>query len=236
MTILRRDLPTEENLSYESVAEVNIDLGQITDYPDGLLFPRQGPNNARDIDSFDEVLQAVVNAKQEAEGAPEDKRIVISWADPNKEFLSEVISFKIVKREPGAFGKGKPGNPTHRSLSPRHREEKDDPENPGMKLITYVQEFDNWIEISNWAATAKQASKRALWLQDALVEYAWYFALQGFGKLLFIERLEDVTVDINSASRIFARPMRYYIRTQRITTISEAKLRKVRINLVALSQ
>lgn len=236
MTILRQDLPTDESLTSELVSVSNIDITQITDYPDSLVFPRQTPSEARDIDQFDLVLQQVIEAKQEVDGIPEDRRIVISWADPDKEFKSEVVAFKVLKREPGAFGKGKPGNPTHRSLSPRHREEKDDPENPGMKVITYVQEFDNWLEVTNWASTSKQASKRALWVQDMFVEYAWHFASQGFGKLLFIDRGEDKTLDINTASRIFGRPMRYYIRTQRITTISEAKLRKVRINLVALSQ
>lgn len=233
---IRTDLPTNETLESSLLSSVNVDLSQLDSYPEHFPFDKQGPNSFKDIDMFDDVLRTVLHSKQEGEGVPEGKRLIISHAEPDKEFTSETVTVKLISRVPGAWGRGKPGAPSNRVLSPRQLDEKDDPENPGHKIITMWQGFDNVIEISNWALTSKRASTTSLWLQDALVEYAWYFALEGFGKLLFLERKEDKSISPNSASRIFERPMRYYIRTQRITTISEVKLRKLRINLVAQTQ
>lgn len=230
--IIRDDLPSSETLESSILAPVSINVEPLVDY--GFPLDRaersKSPNAARDVDTFHIVLEKIVNAAQQADGVSPG-RIEVLLHHPDKKFSSEIISVMLLSRQPGAFGSGGPNQAKVRALTPRLIEEVDDPENVGLKLQHYLILRDNEMVITNWALHPKVANDRALWLEDMFQFYGDFFQSQGFSKVIFLGRGKDENLEIEPGSRIFGRPMRYYIRTQRIYTQSIAKLRKVEINL-----
>lgn len=183
-----------------------------------------------DINEFFHVLAQVVAIELKAERAVEDIPVLEDY--PVTDIRDECITVRLVKREPGTFGQNAPFKDP-RQYRPVLRETKQDPNHKGYLLAILGQWFDNLLEITCWARTHKQADSRATWLEDLILRRHWFFIHAGVDKLVYLGQMEDV-VSQQASFILFGRPLRLFVRTEKLFSVSEKMLEdlilKVRIS------
>jgi hypothetical protein len=90
--------------------------------------------------------------------------------------------------------------------------------------------YDNVIGFTVWAQTNKEAIERAFWFEDLMEEYTWFFRASGVGRVLMYEQEEDKIVD-NDGQKLYGREIRYFVRIEKISTLSEKTLEQIYLNL-----
>lgn len=165
----------------------------------------------------------------------EDAKVVFSYEDPDVPLDLETITIRLGKREPGMYQQGRPGEGKIKQLRPVLREVIDDKEAPGYKRAIMGQFYDNWITLTAWARTNKAANERALWIENVMEEYAWYFGFMGCSRPpLYQGRKEEMTISTDG-NRIYGRPIEYYVRTEKIRTVSQKELEQIIVRLALAS-
>jgi len=135
------------------------------------------------------------------------------------------FTVKLLSRRPYADSRGR------RELKPRFREEISDPDMPGNRMQVFTQRQDNEVKITVWARTNKIANRLADWVEEKFFEYTWAFRWAGFSPpVIFLGRDGDITENERN-QLIHGRPMRFHVVTERITTTSEAIIRRVAVKL-----
>lgn len=182
------------------------------------------------LEFYDLVRQAVDDYEKRA-GISEEKKIFLVEEEPDIDARTETIALGLVSREPGAFQQGAPQEAKVRNLRPRLREEKEDPENPGYRLAITGYWYDNVVRFTCWATTNKAANARALWFQDLMEEYSWFFKIHGVDRCLFIGQGSDLVLDV-SGKRWYGRPIDFFVRTERIRVFSEKTIEEIIIKVM----
>jgi hypothetical protein len=173
------------------------------------------------------LVNRALKDKQVDEGTAEDKKIVYTEESPPVDMSTEVITYSLIRREPATQG-GPPFKGNRQELKPRIRSIEDDPNHMGFKIMVLGQEFENEVVFTCWAKTNKHVNKRALWFEDVMREYAWFLKYNGVKEYLFMRRLEDISVDLTGDNNIIhGRPLVYYVRTERLTHLSEPTIRRI---------
>lgn len=189
------------------------------------------PKNAKSlIGVYDLIRQAITDFEKRAK-TPDANKITFTEEEPDKQALSEVVTFSLMRREPGAFAGGAPFEGRTHNLRPMLREEVDDPENPGYRVSTVGYFHDNIIRLTCWAQTNKAANARAEWLERVLDEYAWFFKAEGVDRFLFWERNADIIRQIDN-QRWYGRPIDYFVRTETLRAFSEKQIEEILIQVV----
>lgn len=152
--------------------------------------------------------------------------------DPDPKDTTEVISFRLIRREPGAYSQGAPFEGSVKNLKPIVRETGVDDDNSDYRFAIQGYWYDNLIRFNCWARTNKQANERACWFEDFMEDYTWWFKLQGVNRILFWGRGEDQTVD-DDGNKWFGRPLDYFVRTEKLRRFEEKKLEEILIKLDA---
>jgi len=165
--------------------------------------------------------------------AAAEVQIRVTYERPDLNIDLETISMELIKRDPGMFGRGRPGGNSIQNRRPILREIINDPDNPGYKRAVMGFWYDNTLQLTCWARTAKTANERALWLEDVMEEYAWFFAYSGINRLLYDGRRSEVVHDISN-NRIYGRPVNYFVRTEKIRNVSQKTLELIQINMSSL--
>jgi hypothetical protein len=188
------------------------------------------PLQARDIDGFFQLTSEVVKLQQMQEGVQKPVLFTEEFPDQEDNLDKEIITFLIKDRKPGAFEQVPVGTAmgANRNRARRYmfREAIDDPNNSGMKIHMYGLEFDNLVEFNIWASKNRTANRRALWFEDLMEQWRWYFLASGIKKLDYIQRNADEHLAPDN-KKIVCRTLSYYVRTEKIITISEAALRSL---------
>lgn len=182
------------------------------------------------LEFYDLVRQAIDDYEKRA-GLAEEKKIFLTEEEPDIEARTETITLGLVSREPGAFQQGRPLEAKVRNLRPRLREEKDDPENPGYKMAITGFWYDNVVRFTCWATTNKAANARALWFQDLMEEYSWFFKINGVDRCLFVGQGTDLVLDV-SGKKWYGRPIDYFVRTERLRVFSEKAIEEILIKVM----
>ena len=178
--------------------------------------------DAKDIDGFYLLVQEVIADRLARENIAAEHRPIFTEENPPTDARSEVITFKLLSRCPGVISQGKQLAPGRQEWKGRHRDIMPDPDHPNKKLHIYSQVFDNVIELCCWAKTNKVANARALWLERLIADYTWYFKLSGVAQVRFHERTADMhEANDTDGNKIFSRPLKFYVRTERISNVSE---------------
>jgi len=189
------------------------------------------PGDAKDIVQFFELVQQVVNDKMDREQIDPEQRVLFVEEFPPQDMRTEVITFGLVSRQPGQTSAGPIDlDANRREMRPTFRQmvESDD---PGYKNIIAGQWFDNIVSFTCWAKTNKVANCRALWFEDLMIQYNWFFQYSGLPRgAIFLNRLED-TKDEQSSNKLVKRELRYHVRTERLYTISQKTLTELVIKL-----
>lgn len=185
------------------------------------------PREAQDIDGFFVLVNNALKDKQVDEGIGDDKKLIFTEELPPVDLATEVVTYSLIRREPATMG-GPPFEGSRHELKSHIRSIEDDPNHVGFKVITLGQHFENEVIFTCWAKTNKQANKRALWFEDLMREYAWYLKYNGVMECIFMRRLEDSSLDLTGERNIlYARPLVYYVRTERLTHLSEPTIRRI---------
>jgi hypothetical protein len=234
MTV-RTDILPEDLTEEQTVIVHNI----IQDYADGLPSDRgtgvlpfgsrvRQPRPAKDVEGFFTLVKRCLEDKQNSEAIASDLRLNFLEEHPPEEIETETISFKLRSREPASFSQGKALNQRVQEMKPHIRSIESDPTQPGHKIITLGQQFENVVELTCWAKTNKQANYRARWLEDTLREYAWYIKYEGVMEFFFQSQENDMVLEVDSTSNTLkGRPLLYYVRTERLTHILEPTIRRI---------
>jgi hypothetical protein len=188
------------------------------------------PQPAKNIVEFFELTKQVIEDKEIANNIIEDQKVLFTPEYPPQELDKVTISFSVVRREPASTSQGRHFNQQRQEWKPRVREIIDDPNNPGYKLMILGQKFENIVQFIIWAKTHKEANKRAEWFEDLMREYAWFIKYKGVDEFYMLERGEDIILDVDQ-QRIVGRPFHYYVRTEKLTYLSEPTIRRIILEL-----
>lgn len=228
MTSILEDLLTEEQEEYENRIEVrevfNNQFGRNVPPADRTIGP------AKSLTEFYELVSRAISDYESRAGTPIKYHVNFTEEDPDQENETETITFRLMKREPGAFSQGAPFEGEIKNLRPILREKGNDPENPDYQFAVTGYWYDNLIRFTCWARTNKQANKRACWFEDFMEDYTWWFRLQGVSRILFWGRGEDETVTIDN-NKWYGRPLNFFVRTEKIRVFEEKKLEQILVNL-----
>ncbi len=198
-----------------------------------LLAPRQGPERlkspepAKDINDFYELVGQALKQYQLQEGKAEDKLIIYTEDWPPDEYKRETISFQLRSRMPAVMGKSAPqGAP--REYKPNIRDSFPDPDVPGHEIHELGWMMDNYIRFVIWSQSNKEANTLALWFEDFMNCFLWFFRKQGVNQLFFYEREDDFQI---FDKRLVGRPLVYFVRTEKVTQVRERVLEELVVNL-----
>jgi hypothetical protein len=184
-----------------------------------------------------EVMTLVSQALTDYEartGVTEDAKVNISYESPDVDADLEVITIALAEREPGMYGQGRPRENQVKNRKPILREHLDDPDNPGYKRAVLGYFYDNTLRLTCWARTSKAANERALWLENVMEEYEWFFVYSGVNRFLYDRRRTEIVHGVGN-NKIYGRPIDYFVRTEKIRNVSQKTLEEIYVRLTTRS-
>jgi len=190
----------------------------------------RSPMPAADIDDFFRLVGQALKRQQEIDGAKKDIFFTEEFPEKDDNIKGEVITYSILQRLPGTFERqtvgGAMSESNVRQRRKLFRESIIDPDHPGSCIYTYGQWFDNRVQFNIIAQTNKTANARALWFEDFMDSWTWFFEASGVGRIRYEGRGEDIIITPDNR-KIAIRPMIYYVHTEKITVVREHMLRSL---------
>lgn len=157
-------------------------------------------------------------------------KVVVAYEDPDKPISYDTVTISIERRQPGAFGRGRPFENDIKNRRPILREEGEDPDHPGYRRAILGYFHDNIIRLTCWSLTNKEANARMLWLEEVIEQYLWYFRLSGVSRILYQEHGPQLAKTVVN-NKLYGRPIDLFVRTETIRAVSEKELETIYINL-----
>jgi hypothetical protein len=196
----------------------------------------RAPGVAKNLNEFYGLVKEAIDHREAQENKIDDAKVCYTQDFADVEQHLEGITFSLIRREPGRFSEGAPFEGSVKNLRSILREIKDDPNNPGYKIATFGKWYDNVVRFTCWARTNSEANKRALWFEDLMEDYAWFFTVRGVPRVIFWSRDRDVMEDTtqstaSTTNKYYGRPLDFYVKTERIRNLSEKTLEKLIINV-----
>lgn len=184
---------------------------------------------AKTLTEFYELVKIILRESEERAGTPDQNKIIFREDEPDRDADFPSISYKLMRREPGAFGGGAPFESRVKNLRPIPREEFDDPDNPGYKITTSGYFYDNIVRFNCWGKTNKTANRVAEQFEDLMELFSWFFKLQGIDRVLFWGRQADHTVELDQ-NPWHCRPIDYFVRTEKVRVQNVKTIEELLIN------
>jgi len=226
--VVRDDILPEELSDQQAIVVEKVLSGFGDMSPSNTGIRLRQPNPAKDVDDFVELVYRVITEQQITEEVPTDRRIKLLHDFPPGDIETEVITFGLIRRTPASMSQGQHFNQRVMELKPHIRSIEDDPLRPGYKVVTLGQKFENELVLTCWAKTNKQANIRARWLEDTLRNWTWYIRYEGIEDFYFMGQDADVVLQLEGTeNKLMGRPLRYYIRTHRLSHVLEPTIRRI---------
>jgi hypothetical protein len=185
------------------------------------------PAPAKTINEFYKLVKNVIDDYERRSNTINDGKVFYTEEEPDiPKDKNAAITISLQNRFPGAFGKGAPFEADIQNQKPMFREEFDDEENPGYRVAILGYWHDNEVVFTVWARTNKTANDKALWFENIMQEYSWYFTSQGVARIMFMKRDADTYTEVNGA-KLYGRPMHYFVRTETLRTVKEKVIEEV---------
>lgn len=249
MTVLRDDI-LDEALTQEQakvIVKYHFDSILESGQKRGFDQPRsRTPGTAKDVYEFCDLVREAVEHKSQMENVTDDARVILTQEFSDVDQQLEAITFNLERRQPGQFSEGPPFGGDVKNLRPIIREVMQDPDNPGYRKVIMGYWYDNLVRFTCWARTNKQANKRALWFEELMEDYTWFYRVRGVSRVLFWDRGSDVEKLVDAAgpsesgasttNKYYGRPLFYFVRTEKIRTYSEKELEQLLINVSVKKQ
>lgn len=220
-------------------SEINDRIDQRDVYPIQDMSPDRlvSPGQATDINGFYELVNKVIQFKLEKDG--EEKKVLFreDFPDDPDDLNNEIITFGIQKRLPG-IAEQTP-NPLKRNAlrmrKPILREVRTDNENHKYRVFVKGQWFDNFVQFCCWARENKIANRRALWFEEMMLEYEWFFQASGIVRLRYEGRAAD-TFDEVQERKVVGRPMTWLVTTEKLIVTHERILDELAVRTHAMTR
>lgn len=223
------DVPSIESVGVRTRFNESYVQEVIDRYLDRLHIDPRTPSSGAELDDFFEAVQVATTSKQNQEGVPEAKRILVFEEDPPESIDHEAITFYLKTRVPGRFDQGPSGAGRIKEVTPHLRAVVNHPEAPSQKLLTYGRFYDNWITFNIYARTNKVAKDRLLWFEKVMDIYNWFFRLYGFRVIEEgVGSRERVKIDELVVTKY---PITYMVRTDDTFHVHSQELREVLIDV-----
>lgn len=188
------------------------------------------PGPSKNIVEVMELIRQAIIDYESRTNVNQDAKVHLTYEKPDREAELEAISISLAVREPGMYSQGRPGEGKIKNRRPVLREHVDDPDNPGYKRAVLGYFYDNTLRLTCWARTSKQANLRALWLEDVMEEYTWFFVYSGVNRIFYDRRREEITHEVEG-NKIYGRPIDYFVRTEKLRNVSQKTLEEIVVNL-----
>jgi hypothetical protein len=182
------------------------------------------------LEFYDLVRQAIENY-EERQGVPQELKINFTEEEPDVESETEVITFSLVEREPGGWGRGAFGEANVKNRRPIIRALGTDPADPGSRQLVTGFWYENCVRFTCWARTNKAANARAEWFENLMEEYMWWFVLQGVPRVLFKKQHADIVTVVQN-NKWYGRPIDYDVKTEKLRVFREKTLEEIILKLV----
>ena len=198
-----------------------------------LLRPRQGPDRlrspepAKDINDFYELVSTALTEYELQQGKAEDRLTIFTEDFNPDEYQRQTVAVSLRSRRPAVMGKTAPRGET-REYKPNVRDTYPDPDVPGHFIYELGWMMDNYIRFIIWSQSNKEANKLALWFEDFMNTFLWYYRMQGVNQIYFEEREADFQI---LEKRLVGRPLVYFVRTEKVTHVRERVLEELVVNL-----
>jgi hypothetical protein len=178
-----------------------------------------------DIVDFFPLVQKAIRTREEQDGVPIDKRLLVLEDDPPEAIDTEAITWSIISRIPGQYDQGPAGKGKIREVVPHMRSMINHPDHPSEKLIAMGKLYSNWIQFNIYARNSKTAMNRVLWLEKVMDSFRWYFKLNSFEVIEdSVLGKEKVTIDNLVLVKY---PVVYYVRSEDIYHITTQDLKRI---------
>jgi len=192
------------------------------------------PGTAKEIVEAMELIGHAIEDYETRTNVNADARVHYLYSKPDQPSQLEAITAELVDRDPGVMERTslrqRKLSSKVRNIKPLLREIKEDPDNPGYKRAILGYFYDNTVRLTCWARTNKTALQRALWLEEVLEEYQWYFTSAGVNRLLYDGRGPNMLEEVQN-NRIYGISIDVFIRTEKLRAVSEKELEQVIIRL-----
>lgn len=189
------------------------------------------PNAALDIDSLGALMKEVIDLDEAERRIKEDRRVYFTEEWPPEDLETICVSFGLVERHPGTTSGGRFMNQRRQEWKPRVRETvKDKEKAPGYNVKVLGQYFDNVIEFTCWSKTSKEANGASMWFEDLVTKYRWYIRYKGINDIFLVRRMADRILEREN-NQLFGRPLRYFVKTERLTKLEEPAIRRALLKI-----
>jgi len=185
---------------------------------------------AKSLLEFQDLVRQAIDDYEKRSNTSAQHKVIYTAEEPEVTSETETITYSLIKRQPGGFGRGAPFEANVRNLRPIIREVTDDPTDPSYRKIVLGYWHENLVRFTCWAHTNKAANARSMWLENLMEEYTWWFVLQGVNRVIYWGQGSDMVVNINN-NRWYGRPVDYYVKTETLRTYSEKTLEEILIKL-----
>jgi len=233
-SVLRNDILDPELLKSKSGIKVIAETQFVNIIQKAHRPPTKTPLPAKNIVEVMSLFSEAFKDYEIRTHTTEDARVKLLYEKPDREAQLEAISIILEKREPGMYGQGRPFENDVRQLRPLLREETEDPDHPGYKRAVLGQFYDNMLRLTAWARTNKAANDRALWIENVMEEYTWFFVYSGVNRVLYQGRSEEQVREVNG-NKIYGKPIDYFVRTEKLRNVSQKELEEVCIRLAIVT-
>ncbi len=218
----------------KQILEASIDnyLAQLTSQAaEEARSPRlRSPLPATDIDGFFRLVGQALKRQQEIDGAKKEIFYTEEFPEKDDNINGEVITYSVVSRLPGTYERKTVGAAMNegniRQRRKMLRESIIDPDHPGSNIYTFGQWFDNRVEFDIIAQNNKTANQRALWFEDFIDSWTWFFEANGVNHIRYEGRGADAVITPEN-KKIVIRPLIYYVHTEKVTVVREHTLRSL---------
>jgi len=230
---LRRDILDPELIKDQKKVKFEVQT-QYKKIIEGTIGRSQTSMPTKNIIEVQTLIKDAFENYYEREGKGEDAQVRFSYEKPDTKLELEIVSLSLERREPGSFSQGGPFAGGVKNLKPILREEKDDPDNPGYKLAILGYWYDNTLRMTCWARTNKAASDRALWVENVMVEYNYYFTSSGVPRVIYQGRGPEVTREFDGV-KVYGRSIDYYVKTERLRAVRQKTLELIIVQMAAVN-
>lgn len=171
------------------------------------------------------LVKNVLIVRQNTENIAENKRILFLEDQPPEDLNTEAITFEMKKRLPGLISRGSSQTNGVREITPHVRSVSEDTENPGQRIIETGKYSDHIVYFYTYARSSMVALRRALWLENTLDSFNWFFRYFGF-RVNHEETLEKEDEMIGNL-RLVRYPVSYFVRCDNLFYVSSQELREI---------
>lgn len=188
------------------------------------------PGPAMRLEDFFQLASDIIDdAQSRAQIKTSERvRLVHEYQPENfAEFGDEVISTKVISREPGNMNRSATGRPD-RKFRPLY--EYISSREPNKSIYVLSRPIDHKIEFAAWAKTATLANARALWLERLFMYHNWAFMHKGAERFHWENRGQD-TMWTHGGARLHQRTLKFFLRLREYSVIAEPILREINFHV-----